>query len=193
MKSESAASASDFSALSRWTHRAGISHGYLATTANACTPAKPFDYCGRRSRGLRRMDTHGRLAALIHPSQVHDTRHLIPLRGRRLDFRGMPLCSPKSVSTFARKTIRRHGGNRAPHGHANLVAALDCESQKGGSPAAPCYSTETVASTKSGVATGTSTGAGSIATMTTLCVAPSAPIEMVSPTLCPRRACPIAA
>jgi hypothetical protein len=29
--------------------------------------------------------------------------------------------------------------------------------------------------------------------MTTLCVAPSAPIETVSPTLCPSRACPIAA
>jgi hypothetical protein len=57
----------------------------------------------------------------------------------------------------------------------------------------PDYSTDAADSTKSGLATGTSTGAGSIDTITQSCTAPSAPSFTTSPSLRPISACPMAA
>ena len=57
----------------------------------------------------------------------------------------------------------------------------------------PDYSTDAAVSTKSGLATGASTGAGSIDTITQSCAAPSEPSFTTSPSLRPISACPMAA
>jgi hypothetical protein len=168
MKSESAASASDFSAFSRWPHRPWVSHGCLATPANAGAPARPFNYRCRRRRALCRLDPRGCLAALTYLRSGHDTRHTLSGRGRRVDFWGVRFCRPESRAAYARQAIRRLRHTCAAHGGADLDPPLHGNSKAGRSPVRAFYSTEAVASTKSGLATVTSTGAGSIATITTL-------------------------